>query len=212
MKTIQSTKFLITVIFCIIYLTIYGQNKISRKKNVKYIRLGQYHQNQTNISVKDYVFKDTLNHRVRLSRFKGKFVFVDIWYSGCGACISANRALRSVHEKLKHENIVFLSISIDAEKRKWMASITENTKPSAFDPWAGKYCPASGTVLLYTGGTGFNNDFIRTYDPDNFYPKLLLFDRFGRLITDHPPRPDGIPDDQPEKLVGFLLNYLKSKS
>ncbi len=213
MKPNQSTKFLVIISLCSIYLVINGQGKISRKNRIKDVSSNhiQNSNSQADTLGKEYLFKDTVDRSINLSSFKGKFVFVDIWYSGCGFCISANRALKTVHEKMMSENIVFLSVSVDINKEKWLTSITENAKPSKLNPWAGKYCPAPGTVILYTGGTGSNNDFLKKYDPDNYYPKLLFFDPSGKLISDHPPRPDNIPDDQPEKLINFLLDYVTSK-
>ena len=126
MKTIQSTKILVIIIFCTISLIIYGKGK-NLKKFSNRVPLNQKLKDPVDTAIKDYLFKDTLNNTVRLSSFKGKFVFVDSWYSGCGACIFANRALRIVHEQLKGENIVFLSISIDADKRKWMAKSLTTT-------------------------------------------------------------------------------------
>jgi thiol-disulfide isomerase/thioredoxin len=213
MKPNKSTKVLVIISLCFIYLIVNGQGKISRKNTIKYDSSNHIQKPNSQVDTlgKEYLFKDTLDRPVCLSSFKGKFVFIDIWYSGCGFCISANRALRIVHEQMKNENIVFLSISVDVNKEKWLTSITENAKPSKLNPWAGKYCPATGTVILYTGGNGSDNDFLKKYDPDNYYPKLLFFDPSGKLISDHPPRPDNIPDDQPEKLISFLSGYIKNK-
>ncbi|MCO5950693.1 TlpA family protein disulfide reductase [Mucilaginibacter flavidus] len=167
--------------------------------------------NRTNDTLMlDYTFKDTSDRAVRLSDLKGKYVLVDLWYSGCGFCIYANKALRIVHEKMKNENIIFLSISVDVNKDKWIASITNNAIPSKSNPWAGKYWHASGTICLYTGGSGFNNDFLKKYNPGNSYPKLLFIDPSGKLISDHLPRPDYSGNDQPEKLIEFIEGYLKN--
>jgi thiol-disulfide isomerase/thioredoxin len=157
----------------------------------------------------DFTFKDTLDRPIRISDFRGKYVFVDLWYSGCGFCIYANRGLRKVHEKLKGKNIIFLSISVDTNRKKWIESITKDAKPSKIDPWGGEYYPAPGTIVLYTGGSGYNNDFVKKYDPKNEYPELLLISPSGKLITDHAPRPDYSGEDRPEKLIDFLSGYLR---
>jgi thiol-disulfide isomerase/thioredoxin len=167
--------------------------------------------NRTNDTLMlDYTFKDTSGRAVRLSDFRGKYVLVDLWYSGCGFCIYANNALRIVHEKMKNENIIFISISVDVNKKKWITSITHNALPSKSNPWAGKYWPAPGTISLYTGDNGFNNDFLKKYNPGNSYPKLLFIDPSGKLISDHLPRPDYSGNDQPEKLIEFIEGYLKN--
>ena len=132
-----------------------------------------------------------------------------MWYSGCGFCISANEALYPVHEQLKKENIVFLSISVDSIREKWISSITKNAIKTKLNPWAGKYHPAPGTVTLYTGGSGQNNVFVKKFNPDNYYPKLFLIDPRGKLISENPPRPDSIPVNQPQKLINFIKRYIE---
>jgi thiol-disulfide isomerase/thioredoxin len=212
MKSSQLIKYLVIIFLCASWI-VKGSEKIDAKNMTRHPFINRSRKTvecADTLDV-DYIFRDTLGKPVSLSDFRGKFVFVDIWYSGCGFCISANRALRVVHEQMKDKNIVFLSVSVDVNKEKWLTSITGNAKPSKLNPWAGKYCPAPGTIILYTGGTGSNNSFLKKYDPDNYYPKLLFFDPAGKLVSDHPPRPDNIPDDQPEKLVSFLSGYLRSK-
>ncbi|RYD96813.1 MAG: redoxin domain-containing protein [Sphingobacteriales bacterium] len=153
----------------------------------------------------NYVFKDSLDREVRLSDFNGKFLFVDLWYSGCGGCITVNEGLNAVHEKLKDSNIVFFSISVDKNKAMWLASITTNAKPSKMNPWVGRYVPYKGTTVLYTGGTGYNNTFIKQMVPTNVYPKLLMINKNGELINEKPPR----PDYEPEVLIEFILSKMK---
>lgn len=213
MKSIKTIKHIAILYCCISYLHS-NANQYSLKKHVsKGIRPNKTKEFTTRgDTVMDYPFKDTSNKTVRLSDYRGKFVLVDLWYSGCGFCIDANRALRIVHEKLKSQDIIFLSISIDSSREKWIESITQNALPSKLNPWAGQYYPAPGTKILYTGGSGSKNDFVKKYVPENSYPKLIFIDPSGRLISDHPPRPDSSPVDQPEKLVDFILNYLKKSS
>jgi thiol-disulfide isomerase/thioredoxin len=163
-------------------------------------------------TILDYAFRDQNGKKVRLSDFKGKYVFIDMWYSGCGFCISANNALKTVHKRLNGKNIVFLSISIDTSRAEWIASISPKVKPSKKYNWAGKYAPANGTVTLYTGGTGSNNEFVKKYVPSNSYPKLMFISPTGQIISDSPPRPDVHSGDDTEKLVSFLNRYLSRES
>jgi thiol-disulfide isomerase/thioredoxin len=152
----------------------------------------------------EYAFKSPINRSVRISDFKGKFVFVDLWFTGCGACIMANDALKAVHDSLKNENIVFLSISIDKNKKKWIQSITKNAQSTELNNWAGKYYPAEGTVTLYTGGSGSENEFIRKYVPSGFFPQLLLINPSGKILSANPPR----PDPNPKILIDYIRGFL----
>ncbi|MGF7081977.1 peroxiredoxin family protein [Mucilaginibacter sp. UYCu711] len=151
----------------------------------------------------NFVFKDQLNKDVRLSDFSGKLVVVDIWYSGCGACIECNNGLKIVHEQLKNENITFVSLCVDKDSKMWKLSIGKRKK-SKVNPWAGKYRPADGTITLFTGGTGSKNDFIRKCVPKNSYPQLLVIGVNGEILSTDPPR----PDHQPESLVSYLTLHM----
>jgi thiol-disulfide isomerase/thioredoxin len=151
-----------------------------------------------------FVFKDSLDQTVQLSEFKGKFLMIDLWYTGCGACIYANNGLKIVHDSLKNANIVFLSISIDQDKTFWLESIRENQQRTALNYWAGKYAPAKGTVTLYTGGVGRNHELVKTHNPRGTYPKLFLINPEGELISAKPPR----PDYEPNHLIEFIKRYL----
>lgn len=142
------------------------------------------------LNVLEYPFKDILGNEVRITDFKGKVILIDLWYSGCGACISCSEALKPIHKSLMAKNIVFLSISVDRNKKKWLQSITKNATRSELNPWAGKYYPSPGTVTLYCGDAGSDNIFIRKYNPNRLYPKLLLIDSLGRVVSDNLPRPE----------------------
>lgn len=157
------------------------------------------------LEVMDYTFKDLLDNDVHISDFKGKVVLIDLWYSGCGACIKSNQAINSIHKQLIGENIVFLSISVDKNKLKWMQSLTKNAAKSELNPWAGKYYSSPGTVTLYCGETGSNNDFVKLYNPENAYPSLLLIDTNGKLVSKDPPR----PEIDREKLIRLIKALLK---
>jgi cytochrome oxidase Cu insertion factor (SCO1/SenC/PrrC family) len=156
----------------------------------------------------DFTLTDTAGNVVRVSDFKGKWVFADIWYSGCGGCITANKGIRFVHDSLANNDIVFLSISIDKSREKWISSITAGAPKTELNPWAGLYVPAKGTITLYTSGAGYDNDFRRYYVPKNRYPQLLLLDKDGKLIEEIPPR----PDTEPQKLIDYLRRYMNNKN
>lgn len=156
-------------------------------------------------SVSDFAFKDSLNRDITLKNFKGSYVIIDIWYSGCGACIHCNEGMRTVHEKLKGKNLVFISLSIDQNRKTWMLGITKGAKRDPLNDWAGKYWPAPGTITLYTAGTGIKNPLISKYVPHGSYPQLLLINPEGKVISNNLPR----PDFEPGNLVGFIKNHME---
>jgi thiol-disulfide isomerase/thioredoxin len=217
MKTLNVSKSALFFVPLFFGLQFNPKDLISSKKTVLYcdFKKDQHVDKLADSLLLHFPFKDTLNKTVRILDFKGKFVFIDFWYSGCGACISANHALRLVHKKLENENIVFLSISVDKNREMWMESITKGAKKSKLDYWAGKYNPAPGTIILYTGGSGYDNDLVKNYNPRNAYPQLLLLGPSGELITDHVPRPDLAEDDDirsQQELIDFLYNAMSTKA
>lgn len=54
---------------------------------------------------------------------KGKVIYVDFWASWCGPCRREMPASKTLHEKLKGEDVVFVYISIDERKGDWIKSM-----------------------------------------------------------------------------------------
>ena len=53
---------------------------------------------------------------VRLSEFKGKVLFVNLWATWCGSCIAEMPSLQRLHASLKDEPIAFLMITNENAK------------------------------------------------------------------------------------------------
>lgn len=54
---------------------------------------------------------------------KGKVIYIDFWASWCGPCRQLMPASKTLHEKLKGEDVVFVYISIDQKPEAWKAAI-----------------------------------------------------------------------------------------
>lgn len=79
----------------------------------------------------DFELKDEEGNPVRLSDFKGKFVFLDFWSTTCGPCIFELPALREAYEAFKDQpNFVMLALSLDDD---WEAIRRFKRKQSM--PW-----------------------------------------------------------------------------
>lgn len=158
--------------------------------------------------VVDFTFRDSLDHPVKISDFKGKVIFIDMWFTGCGACKSVAKAIPEVEKVFDgNPDVVFLSVSIDKDREAWKASIRKEEVRSKRFPHAGSYYAGEGTVYLNTGGSGSDNDFIKKYVPGNAYPRLLMVDKEQKIYSSNPPR----PDTSAEKLIALMQDALIEK-
>lgn len=112
---------------------------------------------------------DSTGKTVRLSDFKGKLVYVDVWASWCGPCIAELPAYKTLVSNFKNRtDIVFVSISIDSKKKEWMDLGVNKHLPPGLQLWAGEAGGSSEFAQQY---------FIR------YVPKYILIDKEGKLIN-----------------------------
>lgn len=83
--------------------------------------------NFTGKSAADIFIYDTKNDSIRLSSFKGKVIYIDVWATWCGPCIKELPYLDSLREHYKDDSrIIFLSLSIDTEISKWLKYVSKS--------------------------------------------------------------------------------------
>ena len=116
-----------------------------------------------------YTLTDEKDQKVNLSKYLGKIVVFDFYYTGCGNCRVLAPILHQVEENFKNRGIVFLSISIDHSKNTWLASVRSHLYSSPL------------SVNLYTSGNGSNDPIIKGLNVHG-YPTLLLIDKKGHLV------------------------------
>lgn len=128
--------------------------------------------------------------KTKLADFKGKYVYIDIWATWCGACIAELPDLKKIEEKYRNKNIAFVGISIDEAKafEKWKTFVTNNQMP--------------GNQLFVR-----NNDdkFTRSYIMGGI-PRFILIDPTGKIIDADAYRPSS------PQLVRELDNLLVTKA
>lgn len=82
------------------------------------------------------------------TRYKGKYLFIDVWSSYCAPCIAEiSRHSENVANKLKGKNVVLLYISLDSNRKLWLDAIR-------------KYKPAGVNVLATAG---LDSQFVKDF-------------------------------------------------
>ncbi len=125
----------------------------------------------------NFALSDTLGNIVKLSDFKGKVVLLDFFFTGCGFCKVLNEKMLPIYEQYKdNKNFQFISISIDKDLMQWKNSLRSLQYTHV------------GSVDLYTKGEGSKSEIIKHYNI-RAYPKIILIDKFGKVLSANPPEP-----------------------
>jgi peroxiredoxin len=101
--------------------TVAGQKLGERLVVLKRSSLGQ--------PIKDFTQNDLEGKPVKLSEFKGKYVFVDFWASWCGPCRAENPNVLRAYNAFKDKNFAVLGVSLDSDGDKWKEAVQKDGMP-----------------------------------------------------------------------------------
>ena len=126
--------------------------------------------------------------KTKLSDFKGKYVYIDVWATWCGPCILEIPYLKEIEEEFIDSNIEFVSISLD--------------EPRFHDTWRKmiKNKNLSGTQLITENG--WDSKFVRDYSVQGI-PRFMLIDDIGNLISADAEKPSDPKLKQKLKELGL---------
>ena len=111
---------------------------------------------------------DQQGNEHRLSEFKGRYVYIDLWASWCGPCNQEIPYLKELERTIGNDKVVFISISIDEDSNAWKAAIKRHN--------------LSGNQFL-------GNETLATLLKVQGIPRFLIYDKEGRLLYPDAPRP-----------------------
>jgi thiol-disulfide isomerase/thioredoxin len=66
----------------------------------------------------DFVIRDLDGNKVDFSTYKGKVVFINLWATWCGPCRAEMNGIQKLYDKIDHEKIQFVMLSIDKAEHK----------------------------------------------------------------------------------------------
>jgi thiol-disulfide isomerase/thioredoxin len=129
----------------------------------------------------DIELLDTDNKRISLSEIlkynKGNFIYIDFWASWCAPCLKEMPSAKSIREKYKDENIVFIYLSIFDEKENWKQSI--------------KKAQLQNVKNNYLILNPYDAILIKNLNIKSI-PRYLLYDKNGELIYRNAPEPSSL--------------------
>jgi peroxiredoxin len=136
-------------------------------------------------AAQDFELPTLMGDYVKLSDYRGKVVFLNIWATWCPPCREEMPSLESLYQRLKGQEFEMLAVSIDREREKVVGPFAAKyglTFPVLLDP-------DSKTYRLY-GLTGIPESFIvdksgvvihKIIGPQDWIKKEWL-DYFDRII------------------------------
>jgi thiol-disulfide isomerase/thioredoxin len=66
----------------------------------------------------DFKIEDLEGNTVDVNELKGKIIFLNIWATWCGPCRVEMPSIQKLYEKVDHDKIVFIMLSIDRKDPK----------------------------------------------------------------------------------------------
>lgn len=132
----------------------------------------------------DFNYIDVHGNRIKLSDFKGKYVFIDIWATWCKPCCYEIPFVQKLEHRFKNRNIVFVSISMDKDLNTWREIVQEKHM--------------GGIQLNYERNRDFMNYFFITA-----IPRFLLIDKERKIINACAPKPSSV---ELEELLEEILD------
>lgn len=110
-----------------------------------------------------------------LDDFKGKYVYIDVWGTGCLPCYAEIPYLNKLEIKYQGKNIAFVSISA-------------NSKRSGTDLWRKTVEDKAMTGIQLLADNGMQSEFLKKYMV-NSIPRFILIDPDGNIVDSNAPRP-----------------------
>lgn len=134
----------------------------------------------------DFTFTDKKGNILKLTDFRGKLLFIDIWGTWCVPCIEEIPFIEKLQQRYNHcSDVHIMSIACDKKRERWTAFLAKH--PTS---WHQYLVTPEGDEVLDS-----------TYHVIGI-PRFIIVDRQGRFITSDAMRPSSPEfNDYFDKLV-----------
>lgn len=134
----------------------------------------------------DFTFEDTEGNMVTLSKFRGKFVILDVWNIYCGPCRDQVPYLQRFEPELKKMGVEVIGVSCDPQdiKDKWRKTVKDQNMPGI------------QTIM----DNGRKSQFMKDYCISGF-PTFVLINPEGMVVNPNICRPE----------QSQFMTYIKTK-
>jgi len=140
--------------------------------------------------MKDFTMFDKNGKTFRLSDYKGKLIYIDIWATWCGPCVEEFPHSRKLVERYrKNEDLVFLYLSKDSNQKSWKNYLKKNP---ALKGIHGIQPPKKDD---YDHLKIDSNNVMRLYKI-NGIPRYILIGKDGKIINYNAARPSELVNNK----------------
>lgn len=145
--------------------------------------LAEYAPLKPGAPMKDFSMQDENGKTFRLSDYKGKLIYVDLWATWCGPCVEEFPYSRKLAERYrKNQDLVFLYVSKDNNPKSWKSYLKKNLALK------GVHAIQSPIEVDYNHPKIDSNDVMHLYKI-NSIPRYILIGKDGRIINYNADRP-----------------------
>lgn len=117
----------------------------------------------------DFAITNVKGEEKRLSDFRGKVIYIDLWATWCGPCIHESPYFEKLAKQYEGKEVVFLPISTDTTVKPWLKYLEAHKKD---------------LVQYHSNDEALVTDWAILY-----IPRFILIDKDFKIVNAYAPRP-----------------------